>query len=62
MAGHSNVWYATNGEICRYVKAWNALRASADGSMLHNPTAISVWLSCGGNDVEIRPGETVRLW
>lgn len=62
MAGHSNVWYATNGEICRYVKAWNSLRASADGSMLHNPTAISVWLFCGGKNAEIRPGETVRLW
>lgn len=62
MAGHSNVWYATNGEICSYVKAGRALRASADGSMLHNPTAISVWLSCDGNIVEIRPGETVRLW
>ena len=62
MAGHSNVWYATNGEICRYVKAGRALRASADGSMLHNPTAISVWLSCDGETIEIRSGETVRLW
>ena len=61
MAGHENVWYATNGEICRYVKAWRALHASADGSMIYNPTAISVFLSCNGNTVEIRPGETVRL-
>ena len=56
------VWDATNGEICHYVKAWQALRASADGSMIHNPSAISVFLSCGGNTVEIRPGETVHLW
>ena len=62
ISGHDNIWYATNGEICHYVKAWQALRASADGSMIHNPSAISVFLSCGGNTVEIRPGETVHLW
>ena len=62
MAGHDNIWYATNGEICRYVTAQRALRASADGSMIHNPSAICVFLSCDGKTVEIRPGETVRLW
>lgn len=62
MAGHDNVWYATNGEICRYVKAQRALRSSADGAMIQNPSAVSVWLFCDGKNVEIRPGETVRLW
>ena len=62
LAGHDNIWYATNGEICRYVNAQRALRASADGSMLYNPSAISVFLSCDEKNVEIRPGETVRLW
>jgi len=62
MAGHSNIWYAANGKICRYVTAQRALRASADGSMIRDPNAIAVFLSCGGNAVEIQPGETVRLW
>ncbi|MBR3692054.1 MAG: polysaccharide deacetylase family protein [Clostridia bacterium] len=49
VAGHENVWYATNGEIFAYCKAYESLVWSADMSRVHNPSALDVYLS--QNDV-----------
>ncbi len=63
LAGRDDTWYATNIEICRYIKAIRSLVAGAGGKMLYNPTAQTVWFMAGGwefNDIRcIKPGETV---
>lgn len=61
MAGHKDVWYATNIEIVDYVNACRAMLSSADGHTLHNPTATEVWAEVDGRCVCIRAGETVRV-
>ena len=61
MGGRDDIWYATNIEIVDYVNACRAIRTSADGKTLHNPTAISVWADIDGKRVVIRAGETVRV-
>lgn len=55
------IWYATNGEIAAYVKAYDALRFSADGNTVHNPTCTDVCISCFGTDYLIPAGKTVVL-
>lgn len=55
------IWYATNGEIVSYVNAYDALRFSADGRMVQNPTCTELYLSYFGNDVIIPAGATVLL-
>lgn len=63
VSGKENVWYATNGEIYEYVKAYQRLLFSVDSSKVYNPTCTSVWL--GGiftNDsVEVKPGCVTEL-
>lgn len=62
-----DIWYATNIEIVDYMNAAKNLKYSADGDMVYNPSAISVWISVNGRNigerktVEIRPGETKEL-
>ena len=61
MAGQSDVWYATNLEICEYVNAVRAQEYSADGKVIKNPTAVPVWFVENGALVEVRPGEVRRI-
>ncbi len=61
MGRRDDIWYATNIEIVDYVNACRAIRASADGKTLHNPTAITVWADIDGKRVCIGAGETVRV-
>ena len=61
LGGHDNVWYATNIELYDYIKAFEGLRMSCDGGLIHNPFAISVWVWAEGKDYEIKPGETLQL-
>ncbi len=37
------IWLCTNGEILSYVKAFRGLEYSADGRMIHNPSATDLW-------------------
>ena len=43
IAGKEEVWYATNGEICEYHKAYQKLVFSADGHRIFNPTSTDLW-------------------
>ena len=56
-SGRDDIWYATNIEIYDYVTACRNLFVSADGTMVYNPSNISVWVSADNNCVEIKPGE-----
>lgn len=55
------IWFATNGEIIDYVKAYQGLQYSADACMIRNPYAIDVWISLSGEMYQIHAGETIRV-
>lgn len=56
-SGNENVWYATNIEIYDYITACRNLFISTDGTMIYNPSGISVWVTADGTPVEIKPGD-----
>ena len=60
ISNRNDVWYATNGEIYDYIKAYNSLQASADGKNIYNPSDVPVWINCG-RDVMLLPEETIIL-
>ncbi len=60
-AGLSDVWYATNIEIYRYITAIRSVVTGVDGRLLYNPSAIPVWFDAEGTVVEVKAGETIRL-
>ncbi len=61
LSGKSDVWYATNIEICDYVNAYGSLRYSADGTIIYNPTLYTVWFDIDGKVYSLKPGETLSL-
>ena len=62
MQNRPEIWYATNGEIFDYVQAIRRLEFSADGKMVKNPTAVTVWYhGVGGKAESIAPGELKKL-
>ena len=66
ISGKDDIWYATNIEIYNYQKAFEALRISLDGKVIHNPSATDVWIRYNynifqGKTVKIPAGETVIL-
>ncbi len=54
ISGKDDIWYATNGEIYDYVKAYEQLQLSADGRRVVNPTRQSVWLEVDGVGYEVK--------
>ena len=58
--GHDDIWYAANGEIKAYLDALHALTVGARMDMLHNGSALDVWVSVDGSPVRIGAGETWR--
>lgn len=56
-----DVWYATNGEIFDYVKAYDGLIFSVSGNIVKNPSSIDVYTNFNGKETLIRSGETVCL-
>lgn len=62
LARNDKIWYATNIEICQYIKAQRSLIISMDETMFYNPTAIPVWaVKDKKQEIYIPAGETVRL-
>ncbi len=61
VAHNEKIWYATNIEICRYVKAQRRLQISADERIIKNPTDTDVWVEADFKKVLIPSGETVKL-
>lgn len=43
VARNKDVYYCTNGELYRYVTAFNGLEFSVDATRVYNPSAITVW-------------------
>lgn len=61
MAGKDDIWYAVNGDICRYIQTVRSQDFSGDGRKMHNPGAVSVWVRLGETVQEVRPGETIMI-
>lgn len=61
LGGKEDTWYATNIEICDYVRAYESLVYSADGNKVYNPTLIDVWFWAADKIYEVKSGETVIL-
>jgi hypothetical protein len=61
IGGRENIWYATNMEIVDDLRAFDRLQFSAACDFVFNPSAMSVWLSVGGEIVEAKGGERTTL-
>lgn len=61
IGNRDNVWYANNMQIYEYTEAYRALEFSANGNIVYNPSALTVWFSSNGVNVKITPGETVKI-
>ncbi len=61
LGGHEDIWYATNGEIYRYVQACACVEVAVDGSSCYNPTAFDVCFFAGGKPYTVRAGETIKI-
>ncbi|MDO3408147.1 polysaccharide deacetylase family protein [Saccharibacillus sp. CPCC 101409] len=61
MADRTDIWYATNIEIIDYLDALKRLAFSVDGMLVHNPSALAVWVTVNGEAVEIVGGGTRRI-
>ncbi|MBE6633728.1 MAG: polysaccharide deacetylase [Ruminococcaceae bacterium] len=65
MGGRNDIWYATNGELYDYVQDYQRLEWSVDETILHNPTARTLWFAYGFpyavEVAEIAPNETKYL-
>lgn len=59
--GHDDIWYATNGEICDYCRDFGRLVFSMDGSIVHNPTARTIWFLYNGGVGSIDSGCSLRF-
>ncbi|NLM10109.1 MAG: polysaccharide deacetylase family protein [Clostridiaceae bacterium] len=56
-----SVWYATNIEIMDYIKALRNLKFSVDRKIVHNVSAVDVWISVDRQPVKIKSGEILYL-
>lgn len=61
VAGKEDVWYVTNIELARYIKAFRALVTSADGRRAYNPSAVTVWITSCNGALPVAPGAVVEL-
>lgn len=61
VSGREDVWYATNGEIYRYVEAYDRLEFAAGGRFVFNPSAIDVFICYFGRKYIVPAGKTVDI-
>ncbi len=61
LAGKNDIWYATNGEIQKYVEAFGRIEKSCDGSLIYNPTVTDIYALINCKNILIKAGETVKL-
>ncbi len=62
LSDKADTWYATNIEIYDYVRAYESLQISADGTRVYNPTQIKVWFDVDGVLFSVAPGEHIRVF
>ena len=53
------MWFATNGEIREYVRAYESLVFSMDGERVFNPSYRTVWVEIRGNVYAVAAGKQI---
>ena len=53
LSGREDIWYVTNLDYCRYIKAARNLVFSVDGTNVFNPSSTTVWLKNGDSILRI---------
>lgn len=61
VAGKDDVWYATNLAIHDYVEAYRSLDFSCDGTLVHNPAGMDIWLERDRKIFRIPAGGVILL-
>lgn len=61
LAGHDDIWYATNIEIYDYITAYHSLVFSADSTMVYNPTLYDIWFDLDKKVYMIKSGEKLVI-
>lgn len=61
VGNRDDIWYAPIIDIYDYVKAYESLYISADGSAVYNPTCTDVWVGHQGRVHCVKSGQTVWL-
>ncbi len=61
VSGRNDIWYATNIELVRYIKAFRMLVFSLEHDSVYNPSAIPVWIYHEGGTAKLAPGSTTAL-
>jgi peptidoglycan/xylan/chitin deacetylase (PgdA/CDA1 family) len=61
LSGHTDIWYTTNLEYIRYLRAMRGLVCSVDSHRLYNPFGLSVWIRSGRRQTELPPGRSLSL-
>lgn len=66
IAGKDDIWYATNIQVCDYMRDYSRLIFNADCTTVHNPTATDLWIYVGTTQSntsvhKIPAGQTVKL-
>ena len=56
LCNKSNVWYATNIEICQYINAVRRLKKSTDGHIFYNDSSLNIFAEINSKQVIICPG------
>ena len=56
VSGRKDIWFATNGEIYEYAKAYESLIFSIDGERVYNPSALAVWIEIRGKVYKVDGG------
>lgn len=62
IGNREDIWYATNIEIYDYVKAYEQLVFSADGTKIFNPTVTDIYFSYNGEVSCVKSKEIISLW
>lgn len=62
MGGRNEIWYATNGEVYDYAKAFESLQFSVEGRYVYNPSAQEVFfVTLDGEEVSVKSGERKEI-
>lgn len=61
IGNREDIWYATNGEIYAYTKAFDSLRWSADGKTVQNPSGMDVCIFCNKKEYLVKSGATIKI-
>lgn len=59
LGGRGDIWYATNGKIYRYVKAYERLEFSVDGERVYNPSCVTVYIELRGRVYAVEGGKEI---